>query len=69
LPWHLAQLTLAPADLHHRVQIGLTAPSPVTMRALDAAVLETLDLVDRYIPGADTRVARYAIELRPRPAA
>ena len=47
---------------------ALTAPSPVTMGALDVAVLETLDLVDRYVPGADTRAARYAIDLRPRPA-
>ena len=68
LPWHLAQLTLVPTDLADRVQIALTAPSPVTMRALDAAVLETFDLVDRYIPGADTRAARYALALRPRPA-
>ena len=62
LPWHLAQLTLVPAELDDRIRAALTAPSPDTIGDLDAAVDETLDLVDRHVPGADTRAARYAID-------
>src|SRR6185436_4290353 len=61
LPWHLAQLTLVPAELDDRIRAALTAPSPDTTGDLDAAVDETLDLVDRHIPGADTRATRFAM--------
>jgi len=67
LPWHLAQLTHVPPELDDRIRAALTAPSPDTMGALDATVTETLDLVEGHIPGADTRAARFAVRLRPRP--
>jgi hypothetical protein len=67
LPWHLAQLTHVPADLDGRVRTALTTPTPEAMDGLDATIGETLDLVDRHVPGADTRAARYAVSLRPRP--
>jgi hypothetical protein len=67
LPWHLAQLTLVPTGLHELVHAALSAPSATTSRDLDAAVGEVLDLVDAHVPSADTRAARDAMTLRPRP--
>jgi hypothetical protein len=67
LPWHLARLTHIPEAFADHVRAALTAPSPDTMAALDDDIGASLDLVDRYVPGADTRAARYAIRLRPRP--
>jgi hypothetical protein len=67
LPWHLAELTLVPAAFEERIRNALIAPSPTAMADLDGAVVEALDLVDRRVPGVDTRAARYALSLQPRP--
>ena len=67
LPWHLDRLTAVPAGFDRRVRAALDGPSPATMADLDTIVAETLDLVDGHVPDVDTRTARYAITLRPRP--
>jgi hypothetical protein len=67
LPWHLSRLTHIPVAFGEHVDAALTTPSPDAMAALDADIGETLDLVDRHVPGVDTRAARYAVRLRPRP--
>jgi hypothetical protein len=67
LPWHLAQLTLVPTAFDDRLRTALTAPSRPAMADLDDAVVEALDLVDCHVAGVDTRAARYALRLQPRP--
>jgi hypothetical protein len=67
IPWHLAQLPHRPPDMEGRLRDGLTAPSPATMADLDGLVAATLDLVDEHVANADTRAARFALRLRPRP--
>jgi hypothetical protein len=67
LPWHLAQLTLAPTAFDDRIRAALIDPSPAAMADLDRAVIEALDLIDRHVAGGDTRAARYALSLQPRP--
>ena len=67
LPWHLDQLPLRPTDTDARIRHALTDPSPATMADLDDLVAATLDLIDAHVANVDTRAARYAVGLRPRP--
>jgi hypothetical protein len=66
IPWHLEQLTTCPPDLGTRMRDALIDP-PARMADLDAAIGETLDLVDEHVPGASTQAGRVAVALRPRP--
>lgn len=68
LPWHVEHLDRAPDGTTARMSDALRHPNPDTMADLDVLVGETLDLVDAHVPGADTRSARFAVRLRPRPS-
>jgi hypothetical protein len=67
MPWHLGRLRHVPPDVVERIGRAMGAPSPVTVADADELLVEVLDLVDERVPGADTRLARFAIGLRPRP--
>lgn len=67
IPWHIAQLRHRPAHFDERTRTALSAPTHQAMGELHASIEDTLDLVDEHVPGADTRRARFALSLRPRP--
>ena len=67
IPWHIAQLDRRPARFDERTRTALSAPTAKAMTDLHAAIEDTLDLVDVHVAGADTRAARFALALTPRP--
>jgi hypothetical protein len=66
LPWHLARLERQPEQLADVLADAFGAPSRDVARRIDAVLREVLDLVDDAVPGADTRVARFALDLATR---
>jgi Nucleotidyltransferase domain len=67
VPWHLGRLRHVPPNVVERIDLALREPSPVSMIDIDGLLTEVLDIVDEHVPGADTRAARFATSLRPRP--
>ena len=67
MPWHLGRLQHTPLNVVERIGHGLRNPTPDAMADLDDLLGQVLDIVDESIPGADTRAARFALTLRPRP--
>ena len=65
LPWHLGRLDHVPPAAAERIAQGLRSPTPAALDDLDVLLVEVLDIVDAHVPGADTRLARFAIGLRP----
>jgi predicted nucleotidyltransferase len=64
--WHLARLARQPdrfADLTNEV---FRSPTLELADEADRMLLQVLDLVDASVPNADTRNARFALELRSR---
>jgi hypothetical protein len=64
LDWEIAQLPLAPADLNRRLRGILRAEPRLAVEQLSRLIEETLALVDRQLPGFDTRAARAQFEDR-----
>jgi hypothetical protein len=52
------QMPLAPPDLARRLRLVFQVPPPAAVAEMEALALETLSLVDRYVPAVDTGFAR-----------
>jgi len=63
MPWHIDQLQLTPPETKEGIQAGLTSPSEGTTENARILLIDILDLVDRHIGCADTRAARFALQL------
>ena len=67
MPWHLGRLALRPARTVERIDAALRSPDVDTTDDVDRLIVDILDLADRHIPGVDSRRARFALAMRPRP--
>lgn len=63
MPWHVDQFHATPSDVLQRIEAALRAPDNETIDDAGLLLTEILDLVDRAIDGADTRTARFALQL------
>lgn len=64
--WHLARLARLPDRFADLTDELFRSPRLELAQEADRILLEVLDLVDASVPQADTRVARFALDLRSR---
>ena len=65
LPWQIEQLELKPHDAISRLRSAVRLPTPESTDDATELLTEILDLADTHIDGADTRLPRFALRLRP----
>ena len=61
LPWQLGRVTTTPLRMGERVNKCDT--SPEAMNDLSALLVDVLELVERQVPDANTRVGRFILSL------
>ena len=64
LSWHLSRLTRQPDRFGDLINEVFRSPTLDRAEEADRMLLQVLDLVDASVPDADTRSARFALELR-----
>jgi hypothetical protein len=63
LPWQLGRLMNTPPRMSERVNAALRLPSLEAMNDLRALLTEVLDLVEKHVPDANTRVGRFILSM------